>query len=275
MKTNHRSPLLAFWLGLLLLCGSANPVRADVFGLFTYELVGGTQVRITDYPFDAVGAVTIPAQIVGLPVSSIGNYAFQYCTGLTSLTLPASVTSIGDRAFDYCSGLKSAVFQGNAPACFGFGSDMFTSTALGFTVYYFTNSTGFTSPTWRGNPSIGLTAPLSATASWLLAHGLPYETSLRQDPNGDGVSLLMACALNLDPRQNLRSRLPAPALGEDSLSISFYAGTSGITCQVETSRDLTQWTTTGVTLSALDAENRRTASVPRDAAGRFLRLVVQ
>ncbi len=275
MKTNHRSPLLAFWLGLLLLCGSANPVRADVFGLFTYELVGGTQVRITDYPFDAVGAVTIPAQIVGLPVSSIGNYAFQYCTGLTSVTIPSSVTSIGDYAFNSCTEMKSAVFQGNAPACFGFGSDMFTSTALGFTVYYFTNRTGFTSPVWQGYPSIGIDPAVWPAATWLLAHGLPYNTSLQLDPDGDGVSLLMAYALNLDPRQNLRSRLPAPVLGEGSLSISFYAGTPGITYQVETSRNLTQWTTTGVTLSALDAENKRTASVPRDADDRFLRLVVQ
>ena len=112
-------------------------------------------------------------------------------------------------------------------------------------------------------------------ASWLLAHGLPYNTSLQQDPDGDGVSLLMAYALSLDPRQNLKGLLPAPVLGEGSLSISFYAGTPGMTYQVETSRDLTQWTTTGVTLSALDAENQRTASVPRDAAAQFLRLVVQ
>ena len=131
------------------------------------------------------------------------------------------------------------------------------------------------SPRRGGYPTIGLTAPLPPTASWLLAHGLPYDTSLQQDPDGDGVSLLMAYALNLDPRQNLKGLLPAPVLGNDSLSIRYYAATPGITYRVETSRDLGQWTTTGVTLSALDAENQRTASVPRDAAGRFLRLVVQ
>ncbi len=78
----------------------------------------------------------------------------------------------------------------------------------------------------------------------------------------------MAYALNLDPRQNLQGLLPAPVLGNDSLSIRYYAASPGITYRVETSRDLGQWTTTGVTLSALDAENQRTASVPRDAAGR-------
>ena len=152
---------------------------------------------------------------------------------------------------------------------------MFDNTAPGFTVYYFTNRTGFTSPTWRGYPSIGIDPAAWPAATRLLAHGLPYNTSLQQDPDGDGVSLLLAYALNLDPRRNLQSRLPAPVPVEDTLSIRYYAGTPGMTYQVETSRDLTQWTTTGVTLSALDAENKRTASVPRDAADRFLRLVVQ
>jgi len=36
----------------------------------------------------------------------IGESAFQNCTGLTSITLPASIFSIGDLAFQNCSGLK-------------------------------------------------------------------------------------------------------------------------------------------------------------------------
>jgi hypothetical protein len=38
-------------------------------------------------------------------VNSIGNYAFSYCTNLTSITIPDSVISIGERAFSYCSNL--------------------------------------------------------------------------------------------------------------------------------------------------------------------------
>lgn len=37
----------------------------------------------------------------------IGSRAFQGCSGLTSLTLPADITSIGDEAFQGCSGLTS------------------------------------------------------------------------------------------------------------------------------------------------------------------------
>ena len=41
-------------------------------------------------------------------VTSIGNYAFGYCSKLTSITIPNSVTSIGDMAFRFCTELTSA-----------------------------------------------------------------------------------------------------------------------------------------------------------------------
>ena len=44
--------------------------------------------------------------IIPNSVTSIGDYAFYWCSGLTSITIPNSVTSIGDYAF-YCSGLTS------------------------------------------------------------------------------------------------------------------------------------------------------------------------
>ena len=57
------------------------------------------------------GNVVIPESVTynGKPysVTSIGNYAFRYCSGLTSVTIPSSVTSIGNYAFMYCSGLTS------------------------------------------------------------------------------------------------------------------------------------------------------------------------
>ena len=37
--------------------------------------------------------------------TSIGNYAFHYCTNLTNITIPNSVTSIGDDAFYICTNL--------------------------------------------------------------------------------------------------------------------------------------------------------------------------
>ena len=53
---------------------------------------------------DATGTITIPNS-----VTSIGDYAFSGCTGLTSVTIPEGVTSIGDCAFEGCTGLTSVI----------------------------------------------------------------------------------------------------------------------------------------------------------------------
>ena len=44
--------------------------------------------------------------LIGNTVTSIGNYAFSGCIGLTSVTIGNSVTSIGENAFAGCSGLS-------------------------------------------------------------------------------------------------------------------------------------------------------------------------
>ena len=40
-------------------------------------------------------------------ITSIGDYAFNFCTGLTSITIPDNITSIGVYAFNGCTGLTS------------------------------------------------------------------------------------------------------------------------------------------------------------------------
>ena len=51
-------------------------------------------------------------------VTSIRNYAFEGCSGLTSITIPDSVTSIGNYAFNSCSGLTSVTI-GNSVTSIG------------------------------------------------------------------------------------------------------------------------------------------------------------
>ncbi len=65
----------------------------------------------SDYSDEYSGVVNIPESVTynGMiyPVTSIGESAFDYCSGLTSVTIPNSVTSIGTFAFSGCSGLTS------------------------------------------------------------------------------------------------------------------------------------------------------------------------
>ena len=56
--------------------------------------------------------------IIPNTVTSIGQYAFFRCSGLTSLTIPNSVTSIGYDAFRNCSGLTSLTI-GNSVTSIG------------------------------------------------------------------------------------------------------------------------------------------------------------
>ena len=65
----------------------------------TYEVVGVQSKDLTE--------VVIPATYKGKAVTSIGDSAFCWCTGLTSITIPNSVTSIGNSAFENCTGLTS------------------------------------------------------------------------------------------------------------------------------------------------------------------------
>lgn len=50
------------------------------------------------------GSLTIPSG-----ATSVGDYAFNGCTGLTSVVIPSGVTSIGEGAFRNCSGLTTVV----------------------------------------------------------------------------------------------------------------------------------------------------------------------
>jgi hypothetical protein len=90
MKLSH-----ALIAGLSLI---ALPLNAADLSDLTNTTTDG-EVTITDCNEAATGELIIPDTIGGHPVTSIGDYAFQNGTSLTSVTLTASVTSIEDYAF--------------------------------------------------------------------------------------------------------------------------------------------------------------------------------
>jgi len=72
---------------------------------FAYS-ASDTAVTITGYTGEG-GIITVPSEIGGLPVTAIGNAAFDGCAAITKITLPDSIESIDDFAFRRCTSLES------------------------------------------------------------------------------------------------------------------------------------------------------------------------
>ena len=125
MKTKRKNifkSLLALTLALIMVLGVAPiselagvdfaslfapKAEAATYDIYTYKVGTDGKITITDCDESAKGAITIPSEIDGKSVTIIGNWAFEHCTGLTSITIPDSVTSIGNDAFYDCTGLTS------------------------------------------------------------------------------------------------------------------------------------------------------------------------
>ncbi len=83
---------------------------AEEYTVETYESL--TYLKYSDHVEisgcdKSVTEVVIPSEIEGVPVTSIGEYAFHRCSGLTSIAIPDSVINIDNFAFDSCHGLTS------------------------------------------------------------------------------------------------------------------------------------------------------------------------
>ncbi len=129
MKTKLLKPI---WLAAMLLLLSSVPLTAnahdfEVGGI--YYLIDGTNATVTyrgssynEYSNEYSGNVVIPESVTyngaTYSVTSIGNYAFQNCSSLTSVTIGNSVISIGFAAFWGCSGLTSVTI-GNSVTSIG------------------------------------------------------------------------------------------------------------------------------------------------------------
>ena len=98
--------LLGFmtFAAMVVLC--AVCAGAETYGDFEYDVLDSGTVKITKYIGNAE-KVDIPAEIYGKSVTSIGDWAFENCTSLTSITIPDSVTSIEWYAFQGCTSLTS------------------------------------------------------------------------------------------------------------------------------------------------------------------------
>lgn len=90
---------------------SVQPVTVQAedpltYGILTYEVNEEGTITITDCDESAT-EVVIPSEIDGIPVTTIGVYAFYYCEDLASVTIPDSVKTIKRFAFGFCTSLTS------------------------------------------------------------------------------------------------------------------------------------------------------------------------
>ena len=79
----------------------------DATDIVIPEYDGGKEYGIGDYAFYYCSSLT--SVVIPDSVTSIGERAFCSCKLLTSIVIPDSVTSIGERAFYYCISLTSIV----------------------------------------------------------------------------------------------------------------------------------------------------------------------
>ena len=123
-------------LGALFNCSSLENINVDGRNSSYCDLYGvlfdKNMSRLIVYPAGRSGYYTIPLSVTSIDggaftycgltgitiqenVTSIGDLAFVYCSGLLSVVIPENVTSIGQAAFAYCEGLRNATIQANIP----------------------------------------------------------------------------------------------------------------------------------------------------------------
>ena len=147
--------------------------------------------------------------IIPNSVTSIGNYAFSGCSGLTSVTIPNSVTYIGGWAFLYCSGLTSVTIGNSVTSigssafanCSGLTSVTIPNSVTSIGDYAFYECSGLTSVTipnsvtsigyyafYRCSGLTSVTIPNSVTS---IVEGAFYQCSgLTSITIGSGINFI-------------------------------------------------------------------------------------
>ena len=114
---------IAAWCNIYFVIGMEYGVCSNPLYYAHHLYLNGEEVKnlvipnsvttIGDYAFSGCSGLTS----VNIPnsVTEIGYLAFSGCSGMTSVTIPNSVTSIGSAAFSGCSGLTNIIVANDNP----------------------------------------------------------------------------------------------------------------------------------------------------------------
>ncbi len=120
-------------------------------------VIPNSLTSIGDYTFSGCSGLT--SVIIPNSVTTIGNFAFYGCSGLTSVSIPNSVTCIDDYAFSGCTGLTSITIPnsvifieyGAFLGCTGLTSITIPNSVTSIGLYAFSWCSGLTSLTISNN----------------------------------------------------------------------------------------------------------------------------
>ena len=102
------SILLAFLMVIFAFPFSAITSFAETSGDFEYEVISEEDKTCAIIGYTGTAAdLEIPQDLDGYSVTKIGDYAFQECTSLVSVTIPAGITVIGNGPFWDCPSLAN------------------------------------------------------------------------------------------------------------------------------------------------------------------------
>ena len=163
------------------------------------------------------GEVVIPESVEhegsAYSVTSIGDGAFNDCSGLTSVTIPNSVTSIGDCAFEDCDGLSSVHISDIAAWC-----------NIDFVSHFYSNPLYYAEHLYLNGEEVkDLVIPNSVTSIGYRAFG--YFSGLSSVTIPNSVTSIEYCAFEGC------SGLTSVTIGNSVTSIGYWAfrGCSGLT----------------------------------------------
>ena len=225
---------------------------------------------IADYAFED----SLYLQTVRLPdgLTAIGFASFSDCYRLEAIALPYSLADIAASAFTDCPLLEAVYFLGSAPTI---APGAFTRSPAAI-AYFFEGASGFAAPVWtyesNFNNSIAAVELPAASRTpfleWRLRSGYRHDSS-PEDPARAFSSILGEYALGLG-LAGTASPPSSETLGEN-FALRFFAGRSDVAYTVLSSDLRSDWTSDPVSLSPIDADGYRTASIPLADQG-FMRI---